>query len=180
MTKQETLDAVYGALVEIRAKHPHGLRAIGDANCHHVLTRFGVPGQVAELCSITLEVLQEHGGMRNPMELVELIADQIKPDGTLVEPFKYNCDGVKPGEKDDRGLFTHPDKLFTACNWNGKRYGIEGDASQSPTGGLEYYQDWRDAGEIIASGVRIKSAWDAQAGRFLTPAEIDQLFHSAN
>jgi len=71
MTKQETLDAVYGALVEIRAKHPHGLRAIGDANCHHVLTRFGVPGQVAELCSITLEVLQEHGGMRKMLEALQ-------------------------------------------------------------------------------------------------------------
>lgn len=181
MNKQQVLDTIYGALVEIRANHPQGLRAVGDANIMQVLVRFGVPGQPAELCSIIMETLAEHGGMQNPMELIEMLADQLKSDGTLKDPFKYDCDHEpKLGEKDDRGLFTHPNKIFTAPNWNGRRYGIEADASQSPGGGLTYYQDWRDADEIKRAGSRIITCWDAQVGRMLTDAEIASQFPHAS
>lgn len=181
MTKQQTLDAIYGCLVALRANHPHGLRAIGSGNANEVLVRFGVPGQAAELCSIALETLESYGGLQNPMELVELVADGLLADGTLKEPFQYDCDSEAPlGGKDHRGLFTHPDKLFTAVNHNGRRYGIEADASQSPGGGLTYYQDWRDADEIKADGARIISCWDAQTGRMLTDAEIASQFPHAS
>ena len=181
MNKQQTLDAIYGCLVELRAKHPHGLRAIASGNAHEVFTRWGVPGHAAEIAGITLEFLEEqYDGRQNPMELIELIADNFNDDGTLKEPFNYDCNGIAPGAKDSRGLFTHPDKFFTACNWNGKQFGIEADASQSPGGGLDYYQDWRDADEIKSGGSRILKCWDAKENRFLTEAEIASQFPHAS
>jgi hypothetical protein len=177
MNRQQTLDQVYGILCQLRATHPHGLRAIGDANAHHVLTRFGVAGDVAEMCSIILESLTEYGGMQNPIELIEFLREHLNPDGTMKQPSDYDCAGVKPGEKDEHGLHTHPDLMFTAPNWNGRRFAIEADASPR---GLSYYQEWRNADEIAQSGVTVLRAWDATEGRYLTDPEIQTTFNSSN
>lgn len=180
MTKQENLDTIYGCLVRLRLDHHHGLRAVGSGNAHEVFTRFGVDGPVAEMAQISLETLEEFGGMSNPMELIDLLADTLNPDGTLKDPFKFNCQGVKPGEKDEHGLFTHPDLLFTAPNHNGRRFGIDADATLSRGGGIPHYQDWRDADEIIRDAPRVLRCWDAKDGRYLTDAEIAAQFSPGN
>jgi hypothetical protein len=179
MTKQKIIDLIYRALVEVRLKHPCGLRAVGSGNAHEFFTRWGVPGPVAERCRTIIELLEEdYGGLENPMELIDLLKDGMRSDGTLKQPPGYNCEGVAPGERDEHGLCTHPDLLFTAVNHNGRRYGIEADASGSPRGGLAYYQDWRDADEIRRENVRVITAWDAQEGRMLTDEEIQLRFHA--
>lgn len=179
MTKQEIIDLIYRALVEVRLKHPHGLRAVGSGNAHEFFTRWGVPGPVAERCGTIIELLEEdYGCLENPMDLIDLLKDGIRADGTLKQPPGYNCEGVAPGEKDDRGLFTHPDRIFTAVNYNGRRYGIDADASGPPINGLSHYQEWSDADEIRSSGIRVMRAWDAVEGRFLTDDEIHLTFHA--
>lgn len=179
MNRQAILDQVYGVLVELRANHPHGLRCLGSGNCHEVLTRFGVDGQVAVLSGLALELLEEHeDGLENPTQLIELLAPQLTKAGKLREPFEHDCNGIEPGEKDEHGIRTHPNLLFTAVNHNGKRYGVEADASASPSGGLEYFQDWRDMAELKELGFRIISMWDGVEGRFLDDHEIaSQLPH---
>lgn len=168
MNKQATLDAVYGVLVKLRAAHPHGLRAIGDANAHAVLTRHGIRGDVAELCSIWIETLAEHGGMQNPLELIEFLADDLADDGSLIEPMGCTDNGIAPGERDERGLATHPEPMFTAVNWNGKRYGVQADARPK---GLAYYEAWLDADRLASAGLLLR-VWDAQDACFLEPSEL--------
>jgi hypothetical protein len=180
MTRKEAiLHAVTAALTELARNHPHGLRSIGSANAREVLTRFGVDGQAAELAQIGMEVLEEDSGLSAPEELAELLSGSFSDDGTLRKPFTGNCCGTAPGDKDARGLFTHPQLLFTAVNQNGRRYGIEADASQSKGGGLNYYQDWRSAVEVQASGVRVQTAWDAKDGRVLVGGELGAIFGAA-
>jgi hypothetical protein len=105
-------------------------------------------------------------------KIIDLLATMLNAKGQLNEPIQYDCEGVDPGEKDENGLFTHPNLLFTAVNFNARRYGIEADASACMKEGLPYYQDWCSHEEIIGAGCLVNSVWDAQEGRFLSPQEI--------
>lgn len=179
MNRQSVLDQVYAALVEIRVQHPLGLRAIGSANAAAVLSRFGVSSQVAQMCEIIFESLEP--GPINPAGLIDFLKDELNEDGSLKKPFSFNCSYPACGEVDENGFHTHPDRFFTALNHNARRYAIEADASGTPGGGLAYYQDWRDEDELReAAGLGIKSAWDAQENRFLTPEEIYERFDPKN
>ena len=175
--KIQVLNQVSDTLSFLAERHPHGLMSIGSANAHEVLTRFGIDGEVAEIVSTCFEVLEDHEAV-DIEAIVNMLDTQLQTNGKLNEPVGYDCAGVKPGEKDANGLYTHPQLTFTAVNYNGRHYGIEADASLKK--GLPYYQDWRDADEIQNSGIRIISLWDATEGRFWDGFEIANKFTHAS
>jgi hypothetical protein len=165
LTKQQILDSAFGVLVQLRAGHPAGLRGIGSANAYEVFTRHGLNSQTAQVCQVIVEFLEDEGdGIQNPMELVELLADQLKADGSPTNSTGLELEIILPGQRDPAtGLASHPDLLFTATNHNRQRYGITADASA--TGGLPEYQDWCD--DYTAIPHRLLSVWDAQAAKFI-------------
>lgn len=177
--KEKVMTSVYEALVVLRENHQHGLRCIGSANAHEVLTRFGINGQIAEHIQLCMEVLEEEEGGFSIAALMDLAGNEITTSGKLKHPFNYDCEGIASGERDERGIATHPDLLFTAVNHNGKQFAVEADASQAPGGGLPYYQDWRDTDELKKSGVRILTMWDGKEGRFWDALDIAALFPHA-
>lgn len=177
--KEKVMTSVYEALIALRENHPKGLQSIGSGNAHEVLTRFGIPGQIAEHFQLCMEILEEEDNGFSIASLMDIAGDEINAAGKLKHPFNYDCEGVAPGERDENNLATHPDLLFTAVNHNGKRFAVEADASQSQGGGLTYYQDWRNADELKSSGVRVLTLWDGQEGRFWDPHEIAAQFSHA-
>lgn len=185
MTRQQILDQIYAILVELRLRHPHGLHAVGSANAFEFYTRHGVDPQIAERLGITHQWFEEEGGgVQNPMDIIEGIDTQLLPDGSLTEPADYTLPFVLPGQQDPAtGLWSHPDKWFTAANHNDKRFGIHGDASQMERPGLPCFEDWRNADELehwTASGLIVLDAWDARENRPVRPGEYPWLIGDSN
>lgn len=175
-TKQSKLDGLRTALERLRDNHPDGLFALGSGNAHHVLTRLGVDGETAELAEICTEISEESGGMGVHdaiNNLVDMVDIGLHSNGDPIDKFAYDCSGVEPGARDNRGLFTHPDPMFTPENFNGRRYGITADMAAH--GNIAVFQDWRDKDEIQENGYNVLSAWDAENGRVLTAAELAEL-----
>lgn len=159
---------IYGCLVSIRADHPHGLRAIGDANAAFVFVRHGVSPAAADAAETVIGYLYSEGLWPDNSPIA--VIDALVGMDFDAEPIGGGWPAI--GQLDEHGLHQHPDLLFTAVNWNANRYGIEADATLE--GGLSYYQDWRD-GDELASLTRVSRVFDAKENRLLEAAEISSL-----
>ena len=161
---REEAEKVLQVLLLLQRHHPDRLQCIRSENCWEVLTRFGVDSAVAACAATVMEAIEIDGNIVEPgcfsCLLTSVLADVDLSEATPV---------VRPGEKDEKGIYTHSNVYFTEVNRKAKRYGIEADANLSPDRGPRYYQAWRNAEEIIQKGAMVLSCWDAQAGRMGSP-----------